>query len=139
MVSKYFLDSDVILDLMMDREPFSIQAKIIFQLSRAGQISLFCSLIIVTNIFYIVNKTSGKQKAIESLVILLDFCRILPVGENEIRKAFTGEFSDFEDGIQHEVALSHPGIKAIITRNKKDYIFSKIPVFDPQEFLALFK
>ncbi len=139
MDSDYFLDSDVILDGMMDRQPFSFHAQTIFKLSAKGQINIFCSSIVVTNVYYIVNKTFGKKKANESLESLLDYCRILSVGETEIRKAFKSEFLDFEDGIQYQVALKQPGIKAIITRNKKDYVSSKLPVYSPQELLELFK
>lgn len=139
MISNYFLDSDVILDLMLDRQPFSSHTQIIFQLSAVGQINIFCSSIVVTNVYYIVNKTFGKKKANESLESLLNYCRILSVGESEIRKAYKSGFSDFEDGIQYQVALQHPGINAIITRNKKDYKSSKLPVYSPQEFLDLLK
>ncbi|GAB2491729.1 PIN domain-containing protein [Algoriphagus taiwanensis] len=139
MVSEYFLDSDIILDLLMDRKPFSEDSKVIFQLSGAGQIHIYCSSIIVTNVFYIIRKTFGKQKAVESVGSLLNFCGILAVGEKEIRNAYQSDFSDFEDSIQYHVATAKPEIQAIITRNKKDYILSKIPVISPEEFLAFFK
>ncbi|MBC6367191.1 PIN domain-containing protein [Algoriphagus sp. AK58] len=139
MVSEYFLDSDIILDLLMDRTPYSEDSKVIFQLSGADQIKLYCSSIIVTNVFYIIRKTFGKEKAVESIGSLLIFCGILPVGEREIRNAYQSDFSDFEDSIQYHVAIGKPEIRAIITRNKKDYILSKIPVVSPKEFLSLFK
>jgi len=139
MVFDYFLDSDVILNGMLDRQPFSFHTKTIFNLSAKSQIKIFCSSIIFTNVYYIVNKTFGKKKANESLESLLDYCGILSVGETEIGKAYKSEFLDFEDGIQYQVALQHPGIKGIITRNKKDFKSSKLPVYSPLEFLDLFK
>lgn len=139
MVFDYFLDSDVILDGMLDRQPFSFHTKTIFNLSAKSQIKIFCSSIIVTNVYYIVNKTFGKKKANETLGILLDYCGILSVGETEIRMAYKSEFLDFEDGIQYQVALLHPGLKGIITRNKKDFKSSKLPVYSPMEFLNLLK
>jgi predicted nucleic acid-binding protein len=139
MVFDYFSDSDVILDGMLDRQPFSFHTKTIFNLSAKSQIKIFFSSIIFTNVYYIVNKTFGKKKANESLESLLDYCGILSVGETEIRKAYKSEFLDFEDGIQYQVALQHPGIKGIITRNKKDFKSSKLPVYSPLEFLDLFK
>jgi predicted nucleic acid-binding protein len=139
MVFDYFLDSDVILDGILDRQPFSFHTKTIFNLSANGQIRIFCSSIIVTNVYFIVNKTLGKKKANESLEGLLDYCGILSVGESEIRKAYKSAFLDFEDGIQYQVALKQPGIKAIITRNKKDYKSSRLAVYSPLEFLDLFK
>lgn len=93
----------------------------------------------ISNSFYVSRKEIGKELTIKSILQILEYCQILPVGDSEIRNAFRNGFTDFEDAIQFETALQNPDIQAIITRNKKDYKLSTLPVFSPREFLALFK
>lgn len=139
MVSSFFVDSDVILDVMLEREPFMANSKNIFELVASGELEVFCSSIIVTNVFYLVKKQFDSNRAYLSIDQLMSYFKVLPVGELEIRNSIASGFTDFEDGIQHQVALQNPTIKAIVTRNTKDYRLSILPVITPDELLALFK
>ncbi|SFB47656.1 PIN domain-containing protein [Algoriphagus aquimarinus] len=139
MASSFFIDSDVILDALLDREPFAANARNIFKLVASREIEVFCSSIIVTNVFYLVKKQFNSNRAYSSIDKLLGYFKVLPVGELEIKNSIKSGFSDFEDGIQHQVALQNPAIKAIVTRNTKDYRLSTIVVITPAELLALFK
>jgi len=139
MASSFFLDSDVILDVLLERENFYINAKKIMALGAKKQIIIFCSPIIITNVFYIVRKAKGGATAFSIIKNLLENCKILSVGEFEIISAINSEFNDFEDAIQYYTALRNPKIKGIITRNIADYKKAALPIYTPESFLDLFR
>lgn len=139
MVSSFFLDSDVILDFLLDRNPFNFSADEIFEKGYNRNIQIFFSSLNVANIHYLLRKQYGNDGALNKIAELLSFCQILPVTEKEIFDAIKSGFSDFEDAIQYFTAIQNSDIKGIITRNLSDYKKSKIPVFSPESFLSTFK
>lgn len=139
MAESYFLDSDVILDYLMEREPFLKNAQEIFQIAETGVLNFHFSSLSASNIYYFSRKIVGHEKTVESIKALLSLFKILPVGEAEIRNAISRGFSDFEDGIQFETAMQNPAIRGIITRNISDYKKSTLPIFTPENFLNLLK
>jgi predicted nucleic acid-binding protein len=139
MGSSFFLDSDVILDFLLDRNPFNFSADEIFEKGYNKNIQIFFSSLTVANIHYLLRKQYGNDGALEKISELLRFCKILPVSEKEIFAAMKGGFSDFEDAIQYFTAIQNPDIKGIITRNLSDYRKSEIPVFSPESFLSTIK
>ncbi|MEP0711572.1 PIN domain-containing protein [Algoriphagus sp.] len=139
MAHNIFVDSDIFLDTLLTRDPFVEKSNAIFLLAANGEVSIFFSSLMISNSFYVARKEIGKELTIKSMQQILEYCKILPVGDVEIRNAFRNGFTDFEDAIQFETANQNSRIEAIITRNKKDYKLSTLPVFTPQEFLALFK
>ncbi|OOG69588.1 PIN domain-containing protein [Algoriphagus sp. A40] len=139
MASSYFLDSDVILDFLLKRLPFNIGAKQIFQLSFNHRVKIFVSSLAITNVHYICTKAVGKEESLLLLEELADLVKILSVGEKEIFSAMKSGFPDFEDAIQHFTALQDSQIEGIITRNTADFRKSKLPIYSPESFLALFK
>jgi predicted nucleic acid-binding protein len=139
MGSSYFLDSDVILDFLLDRDPFNFSADEIFEKALNKEIQIFFSSLSVANIHYLLRKQYGNEGALNKISELVSFCKILPVSEREIISALKSGFSDFEDAIQYFTALQNPEIKGIITRNLSDYRKSEIPVFSPESFLSTIK
>ncbi len=139
MGSSYFLDSDVILDFLLKREPFNIPAREIFAIAFNNKIQIFFSSLTVANIHYLLRRQYGNDLALDKISELLSFCKILPVSEREIFASMKSGFSDFEDAIQHFTAVQNPEIKGIITRNSVDYKKSQIPVFTPEVFLSNFR
>ena len=138
MGSDVFLDSDVILDYLLKREPFNIHAREIFEIAFNKEIQIYFSSLTVANIHYLLRKRYGNEGALDKITELLRFCNILPVSEKEIFSAIKSGFSDFEDAIQHFTAIQNPEIKGIITRNLADYKKSQIPDFSPEIFLSSF-
>jgi len=134
-----FLDTDVILDFLLDRKPFSEHMDQLFALAEAGGINVYASSLSFNNIYYISRKSLGHNKAIEVLGELLETIQVLNVGEKEIKKALEGRFSDFEDAIQDASSLNVNGLAAIVTRNKKDYKMSEQRVLTPKEYLETLK
>ena len=139
MDSSYFLDSDVILDFLLNRDPFNFSADEIFEMAVNKEIQIYFSSLTVANIHYLLRKQYGNDIALDKISELLSFCKILPVSEREIFAAMKSGFSDFEDAIQHFSAIQNPDIEGIITRNLADYRKAQLPVFTPEVFLSTFK
>jgi predicted nucleic acid-binding protein len=136
MKEKLFFDTDVILDIATNREPFSIAAARLFSLVENGSYVGYTSSIVFTNVYYIQRKLADHQTAIAFLKKLRLILNILPVDDLIIQKALESGFADFEDGMQYFTSVQNK-IDFIITRNVADYKKSVIPVHTPQEFLSL--
>jgi predicted nucleic acid-binding protein len=134
---KIFLDTDVALDHLADRQPFAEYAHRLFALAETGDLTLCLSALSFSNLYYILRKLEGHSEALALLGKLKQLARVSAVGEAEIQFALASSFKDFEDAIQHFTAKAEGGVSAIITRNKADYAASEIPVLSPDEFLAL--
>jgi len=132
---KIFLDTDVALDHLADRQPFAEYAHRLFALAEKGEITLYLSALSFSNLYYILRKLAGHGEALA----LLGKLKVSAVGEVEIQSALANSFKDFEDAIQHFTAKAEGAVRAIITRNKADYVGSEIPVLSPDEFLASYK
>jgi len=132
-----FLDTNVVLDLILEREGFAEDAARIFDLGEREQLQLSISSLSMNNIDYVVSKVKSKKKSRQIIIKLLSLTKVLPVGVSTIEKAALSEFKDFEDAIQNycaeEAQLNH-----IITRNLKDYKKSNLSIQTPKEFLASF-
>ena len=130
-----FLDTDIILDLLGDRKPFSKYAAEIFSKSLQKKTHIYISSNSVTTIYYILCKNNDETKVRSLITELFDLCSIIPATKDILKSALDSDFRDFEDAVQHYSALNNKNIKAIITRNVKDYKKSKIEVFSPEDFL----
>lgn len=131
---KLFIDSDIILDLLAEREPHFIHAARLFTLIDQNEIEAYTSPLIFANLHYLLKKQSTNLLALKSLRKLKTFLNILPIDERVIDQSLNSEFTDFEDAIQYFTAVNN-GITLIITRNKLDYKRSKIDVLTAEEFL----
>ena len=134
---KVLLDTNVILDVLLEREQFKIDSGKVLSLIEHGKCKGFVSATSITDIYYISRKTfHDKDKALAVIKELMAFTKILKADEKSIKLAVRLHWGDFEDSVQYAVAKCSR-IKAIITRNKKDYANSNIPVYTPKEFLDL--
>ncbi|MFD2873550.1 PIN domain-containing protein [Mucilaginibacter ximonensis] len=129
-----FIDSDVILDMLVDRQPFSIYAEMLLAERKLNGVTLNTSALIIANINYILTKTIGKQGAKDGVKQILKLLEVLPFEKEDIESAINGSFADFEDAIENHIAVKH-NAEAIITRNIKDYKQATIPVLTAEQFL----
>lgn len=136
-MKSFFIDTNVILDFLIDRKPFSDVAEILFELKLNNKIKLYASAISFNNLYYVIKKIEGHDKAISLLNELLLLTEIIPLHYLIIQKAVKSNFFDFEDAIQYYSALEIKAIKGIVTRNGKDFIDSKIAILTPQEAVSL--
>lgn len=133
---RVFIDSDIVLDVLAQREKFYSHAAKLFTLIDKGEVSGFTSPVVFANLHYILRKLKSKEYALKSLRKLKSFISILPVDEKIIDLALDSKFNDFEDAIQYHTAKSYE-INFIITRNKKHYKQSKISVCTAEEYLKI--
>jgi predicted nucleic acid-binding protein len=141
MNKKIFVDSDIILDLLAEREKYKDAAKI-FSIAYKKVIELYTSAVILANVFYILRKKEGNEKSKQRLKDLRILVKILPITEDIVDITLNSKFSDFEDGLQYFTAREN-NISILITRNIKDYKEKDIIIQTPEEFiksnLELFK
>jgi len=135
MVSKLFIDSDVVIDFFTDRMPFANPASEIFELNEKGVIKLYLSAASINNIYYIVRRFIGHQKTLKVIEELTEMTEIVGTSKKEIIQALRNNFKGFEDSIQYSCALYIKGLEAILTRNTKDLSTSEIAVFTPENYL----
>lgn len=138
MSNRVFIDSDVILDLLCKREPFYPDAAELFTLGDQGTIELVTTSVVFANVFYILRKALGIDKAKELLRKLRILVGIVPVCEKTVDLAVNSKFSDFEDVMQYFTAREN-GIKVLLTRNTKDYREKDVVVQTPKQYLKTIK
>jgi predicted nucleic acid-binding protein len=132
-----FLDSDVVLDLYIDREPHHAEALALFTHLKRAKVECYCSPIVIANTYYILSKVKNSKYALEKMRNLRRLVSIAPVGEKTIDRALEDPYKDFEDSIQQNCALEN-GIKVILTRNAKHFSKERISVMSPHEYLVAF-
>ena len=130
-----FIDTDVVLDFLLNREPFSTFAAIIFTLSEQSKINAYISPLTISNCYYILRKLASHKKVINNLQKLLIITNITSISKQDVVLALNSKFNDLEDAIQHFSAISHSKIDVILTRNIKDYKNSEVPVMTPETYL----
>lgn len=133
-MNKAFIDTDVILDFLIAREPFAVDAARIFSLSENKKISICTSGLVFSNAYYVLRKLGTHKKVVEKLTQLTRLIDIIGLSKTAVMQALDSEFSDFEDALQHFAALAD-GVKVIVTRNTKDYKRSQLAVLTPDQYL----
>jgi len=134
MSKQVFIDSDIILDLLCKREPFYTFAAEVFTLGDTKQIELVTTSVVFANVFYILRKLLGIDKAKELLRKLRIIISVVSVDEKVVDLALNSKFADFEDGLQYFTAREND-IKIILTRNVKDYKEKELLIQTPEEYL----
>ena len=133
---RVLLDNDVVLDFLLIRHPFYAAADEIFVRLQNKEFEAFISAITPINAFYTTRKEKGKDvafKAVESLLKIVEICR---TNKSVLQNAFTLDFTDYEDAVQHECAAQE-NLDAIVTRNVKDYKNATVKIYSPDEFLQV--
>jgi len=133
---RVLLDTNVVLDFILKRSPFNIEAKEIFVRAAQRQIEIFVSPITPINAFYTTRKEKGKDVAFQSIEKLLKIVRLTKSDNQIYQNALSLGFNDYEDAVQHECAVTE-NLDAIVTRNSKDYKNSSITIYSPKEFLQI--
>jgi predicted nucleic acid-binding protein len=132
-----FVDSDIILDLILARQPFVSEAKRLFVLVEAGKVKAHTTAVVFANIFYILRKQYSAESIKAILNNLRQLLSVIPINETCVDKALASPLADFEDALQFHSAYSS-GLSSIITRNVKHYQNATIPAMTAGEFLAHF-
>ncbi|MDZ7795255.1 MAG: PIN domain-containing protein [Spirochaetia bacterium] len=138
MIKKAFIDTDVILDVALARDPFFASSKMILAMAEnniiIGNLSSNC----IANIYYILRKSGGDANARKFIKNIVKYIAIITIDHQNVLEALRSKFSDFEDALQYYSAIENQ-CEYIITRNIEDYKNSKITVVLPEEFIKLFQ
>lgn len=137
-MEKILVDSDVCLDSITARYPFSVEADQLLQAVEDGLIVGVVSAESFSNMFYILRKLSSSAEAIEQLKNLRSIVQIGHLKPSTIDNALDAGWTDFEDALQNFSAVES-NCDAIVTRNKSDYKQSTIRVLTPFEVLGNLK
>jgi predicted nucleic acid-binding protein len=132
---RVLLDTDVILDVITARMPFTAEAEELLDLSEQGAFEAYISALTPLNVFYIARKAKSSANLREAIKELLETVKVCPINDSVLNAAFALPFNDYEDAVQHCCATA-AGLEAIVTRNVRDYKNSILQVFSPAEFLG---
>jgi predicted nucleic acid-binding protein len=133
---KLVIDTNVVLDLLLNRTPFADAAAAVFTQIESGQHSACVCATTITTVHYLAHKNMGDQLARESIRQLLTLVEVAPVTRSVIDQALLSPLKDFEDAVLAQSGHL-AGAQAIITRNGKDFQGSPLRVYAPLEWLAI--
>ena len=133
-MKKVFLDTNIIVDLIADRKPFSKFSIEIFKKAEENKIKLFTSSHSIATTHYLLKKYLEENLLRDVLYNLLDYITVVAVDTDILKKGLRSKHKDFEDSIQILCASTIENIDCIVTRNIKDFRDSEILVLTPDEF-----
>lgn len=134
MSKKLFLDTNIILDFLGEREPFYIPSAQLATLSDHKKVKLIVSPISFATVNYFLSKSEGISNAKEKLRKFKILCEIATINESIAEKALHSDFEYFEDALQYYCALDSK-CDIIIARNPKDFKLSLLPIMSAEEYL----
>ncbi len=132
-----FLDTNVLIDFLADRKPFSMDAAKLFDYSFKRKVNIYVASVSYNNIYYILRQSCSHTETIKILTELQEWTEAVDVSKDIIRKALKSEFKDFEDAIQYFCAKALNKIDCIVTRDTKDFKTSSLPTLTPKEALTM--
>ena len=135
---KLLIDTNVVLDVLLQREPFCRTATAVLNLTQRDDVREYVSASAITDIYYIANKQMKDRNAVRDLLKrLLMVISVAAVSEREIQNALNLAWGDFEDSVQYSVALMNE-MDGIVTRNPSDYQEANMRIWLPEQALELF-
>ena len=134
MNNRLFLDTNVMLDLFGEREPFYDSIARIATLADKGEVKLTVSTLSYSIVFYLLSKFEDSKIVKEKLRKFKIISETSDLTDKIIEKGLSSSFSDFEDALQYHCALK-ADCNILITRNVKDFKESEMPVMTATEYL----
>jgi predicted nucleic acid-binding protein len=135
---RVLFDTDVVLDLVLAREPFGHAARELFKLHEQGRIDAYIAAITPVNVFYVTRKLKGVDAARQAVKLLLASLTVCPLHKSILDEADKLPFTDYEDAVQHASATANQ-LDVIVTRDVGDYKNATLLVLSPPEFLDKLK
>lgn len=135
---RVIFDTNVVLDVLLDREPFAGDAAHLFASAEREELDAFLCATTITTIHYLASKALGSDQARVLVKKLLSLFEIAPVNRAVLESAEELDFTDFEDAVLHEAAR-HVGVQAIVTRDSKGFAQAALPIYTPGLLLKAVK
>jgi predicted nucleic acid-binding protein len=136
-MKRLFLDTNILIDLLADRKPYSKFAKEIFLLAEQKKVKLYTSSHSLATCYYILNKYGDDKSIRSALGHLLNIVALVPIDGDMIKKGLQSDHKDFEDSLQVFCAYSIENIFGIVTRNIKDFKLSAVKAYSPDSILLI--
>lgn len=131
---KILIDTDILLDIILDRPPFADPACQLLDLAQTGEVDVYIAWQSVANLHYISAKKVSEKTSRTFLKTLFSFAKIAPVVTADMQRALSLNMQDFEDAMQAAAALAC-GAELIATRNLRDYVKSPVKAVAPKDVL----
>lgn len=136
---RVLIDTNIILDWLMSREPFQENARYIMEKCLFGDLEGYLAVHSLTDLFYILRKDFDVDKRKKLILLLCDNMNIIAEDKVAVKSVLkNASWKDLEDGLQMECA-SREKLDYIITRNIKDFRTSSILPILPEQLIALYK
>ncbi len=133
-MEKVFVDTDIVLDLLSNREPFYAHSAHLFSEADKGTMKIYVSALSFSNLNYILSRQYSADQAKKKLLKFKTLVTVLTVTDKVVELALSSDFKDFEDGLQYFTAIEN-NLKILLTRNLKDYKTAEITVMTAEQFL----
>ena len=133
---KILFDTNVILDVLLDREPFSSIAAKLFSKVETGEITGYVCATTITTLHYLTRKVVGDELALKEINKLMLLFEIAPVNRAVLDAALKSGFKDFEDAVVHESGV-YKETQGLVTRDSAGFKKSKINVYSSEELLLM--
>ncbi|MCO5247758.1 MAG: PIN domain-containing protein [Chitinophagales bacterium] len=137
-MDKIFLDTNIVVDFLGEREGFYRSAAQVLTLADKKRIKVFTSPTTISTTFYLLSKYENTKIALEKIRKLKVLCSISMMDDEVIEKAINSDFKDFENALQYFSAVAS-NCDIILTRNERDFKNALIPVINPKSYLQTLK
>ncbi|WP_028510834.1 PIN domain-containing protein [Ruminococcus sp. NK3A76] len=131
---KILIDTNVILDVLFNREDFFQSSSAIWDICEAKNTEGYISALSIPNIIYIMRKELDPQKTCQLIERITMIFKIVELKESDLKAAAAMYTDDYEDAVQMCQA-KRIGADHIVTRNVRDYKNSPVPALTPTEYL----
>lgn len=132
---KVLFDTNVVLDVLLDRRPFSPVASRLFARVERETLTGVLGATTLTTVHYLVTKARGRDKALQAIRDLLALFHVAPVDRHVLESAASSPIEDFEDAVLHE-AGRQIGADSVVTRDPEDFRHADLAVYSPEELEA---
>ena len=133
-MKKVFFDTNIMIDVIGRREQFYRPSMQIMSLADRGLMRIYVSALSYATASFILRKYNKELDILTEFSKFMKITTATLVDSSMVEQSVKSEFKDFEDAMQY-FSAKHENVDYIITRNKKDFAVSDIPVFEPQEFV----
>lgn len=129
-----YIDTNILVDLVFSRQEFLADAQRVFAIGYAGEAQLVVSALSFVNAVYLGRKYKfPMDDVLSKLRMIADFVDVADLSGQNVIDMLTSGWRDYEDATQHRSAVDEQA-DCIVTRNKKDFKASTLPVLTPLEF-----
>jgi len=130
------IDTNVLLDLALDREPFADDASQLLDAAQAGRLSAWVAWHAVSDFYYLCASDKDDRAARQFISDLLSFAEVASGSTESVRQALSWNLRDFEDSLQCAAAIAC-GAELVVTRNVRGYRRAPVRALSPSETMAL--